>query len=165
MNMMDKFVTHGVYVMAKYDTATCKNIHVWAKDHKIPAPLEESKLHSTIIESRNSHIHDYHSLNREVDGISFTALSFTLGKTRFKSLSGKPESALIVLLNAPELVEMHKEMIDRGGRHNRDSYEPHVAISYFVPNDFSLSTLPLPTFKFTVQSIVAEPTDIDWLNH
>lgn len=165
MNMMLQFVTNGTYVMAKYDADTCKKIHQWAEDNHIPAPLPEDKLHSTIIESRAATIPDHESLNREISGMSFKAQQLLMMPTRFKSLSGQPEKALIIMLEAPQLVELHKEMIARGGKHSRDEYDPHIAISYFVPVDTDLRTIPLPTFPMHVSNIVAEPIDVDWINH
>jgi len=162
---MLKFANSGTYVMAKYDPETCEKLHRWANANDIPAPLDHSKLHSTIMESKSATIPNHDELNRDVQGMEFSPQKLMLMPTKFKSLSGKLESALIILLNAPELVTLHQEMIARGGRHSRDIYEPHVAISYFVPRDTNLAGIPLPTFQLSVQRIIAEPIDVDWINH
>jgi hypothetical protein len=117
------------------------------------------------MESHAATIPNYETINREVDGLSFKASKLMLMSTRFKSLSGKPEKAMLIMLDAPQLVGLHHEMIERGGKHCREEFDPHIAISYFVPADINLQAIPLPNFPMTVSRIVAEPIDIDWINH
>lgn len=165
MSAIMKFVANGTYVAAKFSADTTRKIVQWAKQNDIPHPLEQSKLHCTIMDSAFQTIPEWHDLNKDVDGMNLDVVKIEIFPTRFKSLSGKPEGCLVFLLDAPEIVDMHNDLKARGGVHRFSRYDAHTAISYFVPKDIKVETIPLPSFKLHVEKIIAEPIDIDWLKH
>lgn len=146
----------GTYVSCSYSPITRSDLGAWCAESLIPQPLEPSKYHTTILYSRKEVLNAQELLSK-LDSIQMTAKSFKL----FDTKTDPSMAALVIELDAPELIKLHKRFIAAGGTHDYPDYTPHVTVTYYADPKMDLSHLKLPDFKFTATSFKAEP-DIDW---
>jgi hypothetical protein len=79
------------------------------------------------------------------------------------SLPGKvPSKILVLVLEAPELAELHKELIGMGGTHDFPDYTPHVTLNYSFSSVYDVEALPVPSFELEVERVISEPLNLDW---
>ena len=154
----------GTYAAVKYDQSTLKILTEWMKIWNIPDFLVEEKLHTTVLYSRAPlHPEDYKNL----DAQQLKALGWKFAPKaldRFSSSSDKnsPKNVLVLKLEAPELVTFHQSLIQAGATHDFPTYEPHITLSYEVPDSFDISKLVLPPVYFIPVKLYFEPLDLNW---
>lgn len=144
----------GTYGALKYSHKTIADLERWMADHGIPNKLDVDKIHTTLIYSRVK-LHEMEQM----------------GKTNASMLSFKPigfgifNSALVLLIDAPELVELHESLKKEfGATHDYEDYRPHVTLSYGIDEGFDLSSLNLPSFDLQPSIIYFEALNTDWMS-
>lgn len=147
----------GTYVSCSYSPITKTDLAVWCVDSLIPQPLEPSKYHTTVLYSRKE-VASADEIISNLDPIVMTAKGFKL----FDSKSDPMMASLVIELDAPELVKLHKKLIAAGGTHDYPDFTPHVTVTYYADPKMDLSYLKLPDFKFTAIKFKVEPLDIGW---
>jgi len=152
----------GTYAAVKYDTVTCMILGEWCKSIGI-IMIDPSKLHSTLIYSRveipveNQHNLDEAELRSR--GWKFEPSHFELMPT--SSDPDAKKEVLVLVLKAPELVELHDELCQNGATHDFDDYIPHVTLSYKVSEHFNVDLIP-PQMYFVPNQIYFEQLDLNW---
>lgn len=149
MTKFSQFVERraGTYVSCTYTDETNQNLATWCVENLIPDPLDPAKYHTTIIYSRAPIPKAFEILKLKED-LEFKAKGFHL----FDSKEDPLRAALVIELDAPEIVAAHKRMIAGGGTHDYDDFTPHLTVSYLALKSTDLTILPLPTFKFKLKS-------------
>jgi len=153
----------GTYAAAKYDEVSCMILAQLMGIWKIPNPINTKDLHTTIIYSRTPipevAQHNMDSTELKSRGWKFSPKSLEL----FSSSSEKDDKSLLVmLLGAPELINLHNELVKTGATHDFPEYIPHVTLSYDVPANYDWQSIILPPIYFIPNKIYFEPLDIDW---
>lgn len=153
MSTLKNFIErrHGSYAAVEYDSVTQQHFADWLKQQKIPYKINPKKMHSTVIYSRKP-IDEQRYCDDTVNW-KFTA-------TRFDVVESNSLPVLIIILDAPQLIQQHKKMLDAGATHDFDDYIPHVTASYNFKGD--VASLTLPTFLFCVKRLYCEPLDLNW---
>ena len=149
----------GTYAAVKYDYDTLMMLNQWLVINNIPNQVSMNDIHSTLIYSRKQ-IPSVYQVNMDSSKLNSLGLSFD--PLEFAIFGKEGERVLVLKLYAVELVNLHKTLIEIGATHDYDSYEPHVTLSYDLPNDFDWEILQLPLFGFIPASINYEPLDLDW---
>ena len=151
----------GIYASCRFTDETKNKLDKWINEleTEIPNVIHFDHLHSTIVYSRNDFEEPHQDLIESVlTEREFSCSEFRILKTR------EGAGALAIVLDANPLIDLHHKLKEYGADHNHDDYEPHVTLSYNVPDDFIVN-LPVPDFKFEMDQILFEPLDINWKNN
>ena len=156
----------GTYVAAKYDETSCHLLSAWMHMWQIPNPVPTDKLHSTVVYSRAPLSIDKQLFFQELIEQDHKVRDWRATPTGFaffqSSSSCSKRDVLVLLLDCPFLYDLHDDLIEMGATHDFDTYEPHVTLSYGVPENFDVKRLVLPPIFFTVEKINFEPLDVNW---
>jgi uncharacterized protein len=150
---------NGTSAAVKYDEISCLIFHQWMKILKIPSPIDAKDLHTTIIYSRTP---IPESAQHSMDDEELKRKRWRFSPKSIELFSGTDEQALVMLLEAPELVEIHNELIKAGATHDFPEYNPHITLSYNVPVDYDYKSIILPPMHFFPSKIIFESLDINW---
>ena len=140
----------GTYVGMSYDTLTAYALCEWAAAVGIPNVVQPNTVHTTIMYSQTTIDPVFYR------GEELRSMNMTIRPSGFDIFDG----SLVMLLDAPELVKMHEELISAGGTHDYPRYNPHVTISYDASVD--PSSLSLPDIRLIPATIYTEPLDLEW---
>jgi 2'-5' RNA ligase len=122
----------GTYVALVADKATQDRISQFQTDIGIEDGVSGDKLHTTLIYSRR--IHD--------DMVAQPSEVYT-ARHKGYALFGQEKKALVMLLDAPEVCARHEQLMkDHDATYDFSEYQPHITLSYDVPEDFDVSKLP-----------------------
>jgi hypothetical protein len=113
-----------------------QKLHQFALDNEIPNPEPADRLHVTVLFSRKV-VPDFKPLGKlksPMRGTPIEARIFGEGEER----------ALVLVLDAPEIVARHKYIMSKyeEATHDHQDYIPHVTLSYNV-GDFDPKTLDI----------------------
>ncbi len=157
MKLEDLFEqARGTYAGIRYDTPSKRAIHKYISENKLPNAIRPDKVHTTLLYSRK-HLPNY----KPAGPISLTChpKGFTVFQTRGEGPSTK---ALVLLLDCPELVKRHKElMAEHGATYDFPTYEPHITFSYDL-GDIDYTKLPAFTTPLHAVEEYAEDLDLNW---
>jgi len=145
----------GTYAAVKYDDAIMPIIEEWGKLWKIPNLINPSELHTTVIYSR---VVIPKVRQTSLDRDALKSLGWRFLPTQLKLL----DDALVIMLEAPELIEVHEKLVKQGATHDYVDYIPHVTIAYDVPVEFDWSTITPPPIYFIPIKLYFEPLDLNW---
>ena len=155
---MDERRKTGVYVKCTYHPETCLDLAAWSSEHLPSEPLDPLHYHTTILYSR-APVADIENL---IAGMR-TDVHFKLkGIKLLPNSDDSTRAALVVVLDAPELVDYHRRLLAAGGTHDWDDYIPHITLSYQAPVDLDVMRITIPAFDFEVDTITFEPLDLNW---
>jgi hypothetical protein len=141
---------NGTYCAATYNDATSRSLEAWLLSNLIPNPVKADKIHSTIIYSR--------ALITETAWLSNFNYQCIFWPMSIDLIEG---NILRLLINAPELHEIHYGLLSVGGTHPFDEFVPHITLSYDV-GDFDCSNLKVPEIPLLVGKIYTEPLNVNW---
>lgn len=147
----------GIYVAVKYTERSLKEMFdKLSKIMVIPNQIPFDKIHSTIIYSKK--YDKLETAEYKVMKPVALAKSFEVWKTQ----NGK--SALVVLLDAPDLSIRHKWLMKNHDlTYDYDEYKPHITLSYDVPDDFDVPKT-MPEISLIVDHEYQEDLIDDWSN-
>lgn len=149
----------GTYVGAKFTNSGLWYSRFLAKiNPTIPNILPFSDWHITVLYSRKA--------LSKVDEVRMGEDSLEEWKCHPIGFDIYPykgnKCALVLKLDAPNIVALHDELISKGGTHDYPSYNPHVTISYDVPPSTNPSRFLAPFFPLRFSRIYTEPLELDW---
>jgi hypothetical protein len=147
---------------------TIEAMQEFMKEHHVPNPLENDKLHSTVVFSRTfCGARPLGKLDPTWQG-QFTAFDIfpSGGPADDDGLeeSDKPRSNCLVLkFDCPELHERHHFLRKHhGATHDFPSFEPHMTLSYNV-GDFDHQNLPHYDGPHEFDEEYSEPLNLNWV--
>lgn len=152
-NFVQDFST-GIYVYCNYTSLCCSLLKDWVESVGIFSPVNAIDYHSTITYSRK-YIPNIESVlkNNQPKSWFFKPTRFALlGKDCEKNIK-----ALVLLIEAPQLINLHNEIIKLGATHDFPDYTPHITLTYNAPANYDFSKLTIPNITMTVKSIFFEP--------
>lgn len=149
--------TSGCYVSCDYDHSTGEKLLDWCVKSLIPKPLHPDKYHSTILYSR-APVPKADEIIKGQGPWELPVVGFKL----FDSVEDISARSLVILLKAPQLEKLHKDLLAAGGTHDYDEFIPHLTVTYFAPRTFDLQALSVPDFKLKIKSLKVEPLNLNW---
>lgn len=126
----------GTYAGYKYDKDDVKKLRQWAKDKGIPNRIPSNNIHTTLLYSKKK-CPDYEPL-----GSLKNPIVAKLGKPEVWDDHNNGTKALVIKLDAPDMVKRHKELMKQhDATYDYPTYKPHISLSYDVGEDFDLDKL------------------------
>lgn len=151
--------TGGTYAGYRFDKNDLKKITDWAEENKIPNLIPSNKIHCTLLYSKKP------CPNYKPLGKLKKPFVVKLGKMEVWPTQDK-KYALIINLDAPEMIERHKQLMDElNATYDYDEYKPHITISYDVGKDFKLKNKPKLEGSIKVVEEYDEQLIDDWQNN
>lgn len=136
-NVSEDLITEKTYASYKLEENSAKNLSDWIKKSEIVEPVQSQDLHVTT---------------------TYTDKDITLIPSEEKIILKKETfeikqlgRALVLLVDSPELDEVHKAGIEAGADHKYESYIPHITLSYnFDANENIFPLLFPPDFDIVL---------------
>lgn len=145
-----------LYVQRKLLNAA--DLIAWAKDNGFDTTLPADDMHVTVLYSRTSvdPMKMGETWTSEADG----GLTVKPGGPRAIEKLG--ENAVVLLFSSWSLTSRHNEMVAAGASHDYAEYQPHVTISYGVPEGVDIDAIKPFAGELRFGPELFEPLDLDW---
>lgn len=145
-----------LYVQRKLLNAA--EVIAWAKAQGLETTLPAADMHATVLFSRQAvdPMKMGETWSSEPDG----GMVVKAGGPRAVEMLG--ENAVVLLFASWGLTSRHDEMVRAGGSHDYDEYQPHVTLSYTVPEGLDLDTIKPFAGELRFGPELFEPLDLDW---
>lgn len=145
-----------LYVQRKLLNAA--DLIAWAKAQGFKSTLPTGDMHVTVLYSRQAV--DPMKLGESWSGDADGGLTIKPGGPRAVEKLG--DTAVVLLFASSDLAWRHQSMVEAGGSHDFDEYQPHVTISYEVPEGMDLAAIKPFTGELRFGPELFEPLDLDW---
>lgn len=162
MKLIEIAAPRGSYFGVKPTKETIAAMKEFMGDHRVPNPLDDDKLHATVVYSRAfCGAQPLGKLNPKWKG-KFRA--FDLFPTSAKvNESEKPNSCLVLKFDCPEIHDRHHFLRKHhGATHDFPTFDPHMTLSYDV-GDFDHHNLPEYDGPHEFEEEYSEPLDLNWV--
>ena len=130
----------------------------WAKANGFKSTLAADDMHVTVLYSRTPV--DPMKMGENWSGDENGHVRVKPGGPRAIERLGP--SAVVLLFASDDIQYRHMRMVEAGGSHDFESYQPHVTISFDVPDDFDLDALKPYTGPLEFGPELFEPLDLNW---
>ena len=130
----------------------------WARDNGFTSTLPASDLHVTILYSRTEV--DPMKMGRDWSENEKGQIIVRPGGPRMVEKLG--ESAVVLRFTSPDLEWRHRHMVEAGGSHDYPEYQPHVTLTYAVPEGLDLDALKPFTGELRFGPEIFEALDLNW---
>lgn len=130
----------------------------WAKSNGFTSTLTADDMHVTVLYSRSPV--DPMKMGEDWSSDANGTMRIKPGGPRAIERLG--EDAVVLLFGSWALVSRHNDMVRAGGSHDYPEYQPHVTISYGLPDGVDISTLKAFTGELHFGPEIFEPLDLDW---
>lgn len=130
----------------------------WAKSNGFTSTLPATDMHVTVLYSRAPV--DPMKMGRDWSEDEKGHLVVRPGGPRAIERLG--ENAVVLRFVAPSLEYRHRDLIEAGGSHDYDEYQPHVTLSYTVSDSVDLEALKPFNGELRFGPEVFEALDLDW---
>ena len=156
-----KFIEHrkGTYGACKYSNESSVILKEWMEHWGIPNPIDPAKFHTTIIYSRAEIDKKYQISISEAE---MKKLDWVFSPTELAMFGEGDQRILVLKLLAPQLNEMHETLLLNGATFDYPEYNPHVTLSYDVPEGYDWQRIVPPPVNFIPSSVYFEPLDLNW---
>lgn len=145
-----------MYVQRKLLNAA--DLIAWAKAQGFKSTPLAGDMHVTVLYSRQAV--DPMKLGESWSGDEKGNLTIKPGGPRAVEKLG--DSAAVLLFASSDLSWRHQSMVEAGGSHDFDEYQPHVTISYEIPEGMDLDAIKPFTGELRFGPELFEPLDLDW---
>ncbi len=161
MKLIEIAAPRGSYFGAKPTKETTAAMREFMGDHHIPNPLEDDKLHATVVYSRAfCGARPLGKLNPKWKG-KFT--EFDMFPTSPRINEAKSSKCLVMKFECPEMFERHHYLRKHhGATHDFPDFKPHMTLSYDV-GDFDHLNLPHYDGPHEFEEEYSEPLDLSWV--
>jgi phage-related protein (TIGR01555 family) len=145
-----------LYVQRKLLNAA--SLIAWAKANGFKSTLPADDMHVTVLYSKTAV--DPMKMGEGWSGDENGNVRVKPGGPRAIERLGP--SAVVLLFASWDIEGRHRSMIEAGGSHDFDSYQPHVTLSYEVPEGVDLEAIKPYTGALEFGPELFEPLDLDW---
>lgn len=122
------------------DVLNGKDIVTWAKKAGFQTTVPFDDMHVTIAYSKTPV--DWMAMGEPSGGDVGGSITVPPGGARQLDMYGQPTPDIVVLLfNSSTLSWRHEEMVRKGASSDRDTYQPHISISFKVPKDLDWKSI------------------------
>lgn len=153
----------GTYAGVHFSPETVRSIQDFMKEHSVPHPVDDDKLHTTVLYSRK-HCPNFEARGDIKPPIFGEAEEFAIWPSR----SGT--NCLVLKYKCPDLVARHKALMDEhNATYDFPEYVPHVTFSY-DSGDLDVATLNTERAlkslaKLEIVNEYGEDLNEDWANN
>jgi phage-related protein (TIGR01555 family) len=144
------------YVQRKLLNASA--LIAWAKANGFESTLPADDMHVTVLYSRQPV--DPMKMGRDWREDEKGQITVRPGGPR--SIERLGENAVVLRFACPDLDWRHRDMIEAGGSHDYDEYQPHVTLSYSVPADVDVEAIQPFQGALVFGPELFEPLNLDW---
>lgn len=130
----------------------------WAKANGFESTLPADDMHVTVLYSRQPV--DPMKMGRDWREDEKGQITVRPGGPR--SIERLGENAVVLRFACPDLDWRHRDMIEAGGSHDYDEYQPHVTLSYSVPADVDVEAIQPPIMSLVFGPELFESLNLDW---
>jgi phage-related protein (TIGR01555 family) len=130
----------------------------WARSNGFESTLAAGDMHVTILYSRAAV--DPMKMGRDWREDERGEVSVKPGGPRAIERLG--ENAVVLRFASPDLEYRHRDLIEAGGSHDYLEYQPHVTISYAVPEGIDFEALKPFNGVLLFGPEIFETLDLDW---
>ena len=130
----------------------------WAKANGFTSTLSADDMHVTVLYSRTAV--DPMKMGEGWSGDDKGIVRVKPGGPRAVERLGP--SAVVLLFASWDIEGRHRSMIEAGGSHDFEGYQPHVTLSYEVPEGVDLDAIKPYTGALEFGPELFEPLDLDW---
>jgi phage-related protein (TIGR01555 family) len=131
----------------------------WAKAQGFKEPLPAADLHVTVCFSKMKV--DWLKMGEAWDSDRDGKLTVPAGGARIVEALGD-KGAVVLLFNSSSLAWRHEQLVREGASHDFGDYQPHVTISWNVPDDFDLDAVEPYRGKLVFGPEIFAEIDEDW---
>ena len=152
----------GTYAGVHFTKETLNNIKDYMESNDIPNPLQNSKMHSTLLYSRK-YLPNYKPAGKYEEPLKGEPVKFEKWPSQPDS-EGKVSMCLVLLYDCPDLNARHSELMkEHNAEYDFDDYNTHITFSYDVA-DFRTNQLPEVKFDIELMEEYMEDLNLDWAN-
>lgn len=130
----------------------------WAKENGFTSTLPADDMHVTVLYSKTAV--DPMKMGESWSGDDKGNVRVKPGGPRAIERLGP--NAVALLFASWDIEGRHRSMVEAGGSHDFDSYQPHVTLSWEVPADFDLEAIKPYAGALEFGPELFEPLDLDW---
>lgn len=130
----------------------------WAKQQGFKSTLPAEDMHVTVLYSKTAV--DPMKMGESWSGDENGHVRVKPGGPRAIERLGP--SAVVLLFASDDIQYRHMRMVEAGGSHDFDSYQPHVTLSYEVPEGVDLEAIKPYAGALEFGPELFEPLDLDW---
>lgn len=130
----------------------------WAKSNGFTSTLTADDMHVTLLYSRTA----VDPMKMGEDWSSDADGSMRVKPGGPRAIERLGEDAVVLLFGSWALASRHADMVRAGGSHDYPEYQPHVTISYGLPDGVDIDTLKPFTGELHFGPEMFEPLDLDW---
>lgn len=151
----------GTYAAVKFSDEVVAQIEHFCDEWEIPNPVPPSRLHATLISSRE-HLPEYEAYGEYLFPIFGRPTEFAVWETGPSDPEEEKNRCLVLLFKCPEFVERHESLLDdHEATHAYADFKPHITFSYDI-GDFDVEDLPLYTGPIEIVEEYQEELDLNW---
>src|SRR5271157_1263714 len=154
----------GTYFGVKPTKETVAAMREFMGDHHIPNPVEDDKLHATVVFSRAfCNARPLGKLDPKWKGEFSSFDIFPTGGPKIEESDRPSTNCLVMRFECPELHERHHFLRKHhGATHDFPEYKPHMSMSYNI-EDFDHTNLPDYDGPHEFEEEYSEPLDLNWI--
>ena len=145
-----------LYVQRKLLNAA--EVITWAKGQGLKSILAPDDMHVTVLYSRTAV--DPIKMGETWSGDDKGRVTIKPGGPRAVEKLG--DSAVVLLFASSDLSYRHMSMVESGASHDYDEYQPHVTLSYDIPEGMDLATIKPFAGELVFGPELFEALDLDW---
>jgi phage-related protein (TIGR01555 family) len=145
-----------LYVQRKLVNAA--ELIAWARANGFETTLSAADMHVTVLYSRA--LVDPMKMGRDWREDERGEIAVRPGGPRAIERLG--ENAVVLRFASPDLEYRHKDLIEAGGSHDYPDYQPHVTLSYTVPDSLDLNAIRPFNGALRFGPEIFETLDLDW---
>lgn len=137
----------GLYAAYRVDPTIIKPAFMLVKPHTVDnTKLYEPRAHTTVIFSKTPTTVWSAPRARNVLNQHFTLKAVVTKVSLFDNDNGY---AIVLELNCPELLDLHRQLLNLGLTHPYNPYSPHISLGYDVTEEAAISLLD-PIGRMTI---------------
>jgi hypothetical protein len=163
MKLIEIASPRGTYFGLKPTKETVAAMREFMGDHRIPNPLEDHKLHATVVYSRAFvGARPLGELDPTWKG-KFTDYDIFQTSPKVEESTGESRRCLVMKFDCPEIHERHHYLRKHhGATHDFPNFDPHMTMSYDV-GEFDHQNLPEYDGPHEFHEEYSEPLDLNWV--
>lgn len=155
--------SRGTYFGVKPTKETIHAMKEFMGDHRIPNPVEDNKLHATVVYSRTFVGARPLGILNPTWKAKFHKYDLFQTSPRVDEADGTPDQCLVMKFHCPEIHDRHNYLRKQhGATHDFPTFDPHVTMSYNV-GDFDHDNLPAYDGPHEFEEEYSEPLKADWI--
>jgi hypothetical protein len=153
----------GTYAGVRYSPESIEAVQTFLKEHSIPNPVADDKIHTTLLYSRKF-LPNYEPKGKLAKPMQAKFHQYDVWKTSPQDETQEKWNCLVMKLKCPELEALHKQYMDEHkATYDYPVYTPHVTLSYNI-GDYDITKLPNFTAPLHITEEYGEELNLDWAN-